>query len=202
MKRNSLTAAKVRNAGPGRYSDGNGLILIVWPSGSRNWIQRITIRGKRCDLGLGGYPDTTLVVARDKVAENRRLVKAGVDPRTVTPLTPFSEVDLLSKTSDKRVEEREELVSALLKRDGMMCQGCLRIFDHPRYLEADHLLPRSEGGTDELHNRVLLCGPCNRKKGNRLTLTGLRIQNRKDKFMAHQGRAGSRPNRHTQGRRL
>lgn len=196
MKRNSLTAAKVRNAGPGRYSDGNGLILVVWPSGSRNWVQRITIRGKRCDLGLGGYPDTTLAVARDKVAANRRLVKAGMDPRTLTPFSPSSE------TSDKRVEEREKLVSALLMRDGMMCQGCLRTFDHPRYLEPDHLLPRSEGGTDELHNRVLLCSPCNRKKGNRLTITGLRSQNRKDKFMAHQGRAGSRPNRHTQGRRL
>lgn len=192
MKRRNLTAAKVRSAGPGRYSDGNGLILVVWPSGSRNWIQRITIGGKRCDLGLGGYPDTQLAVARAKVAENRSLVKAGLDPRIYrTPLDPVTPVTGRSKA-------RVELVSALIARDGMMCQGCFRGFDDHRYLEVDHVLPQSDGGTDDLSNLLLLCGPCNRKKSNRLTLTGLRQQNRKDKFLRLPGAGGSRPT-NTQG---
>lgn len=38
---------------PGKYFDGQGLYLRVQPNGSRQWVQRITIRGKRCEMGLG-----------------------------------------------------------------------------------------------------------------------------------------------------
>ena len=79
----NLTAAKVRNAGPGRYSDGNGLILVVWPSGSRNWIQRITVDGKRRDVGLGGYPTVKLAEARETAKANREAVRAGGTPLAV-----------------------------------------------------------------------------------------------------------------------
>ena len=79
----NLTAAKVRNAGPGRYSDGNGLILVVWPSGSRNWVQRITIDGKRRDIGLGGYPAVKLAEARETARANRETVRAGGVPLAV-----------------------------------------------------------------------------------------------------------------------
>ena len=79
----NLTAAKVRNAGPGRYSDGNGLILVVWPSGSRNWIQRITVDGKRRDVGLGGYPAVKLAEARETAKANRETVRAGGVPLAV-----------------------------------------------------------------------------------------------------------------------
>ena len=51
----------------------------------------------------------------------------------------------------------------------------MRTFDSARYPELDHRIPRSESGSNELENRVLLCGPCNRTKGNTLTLmTALR----------------------------
>ena len=39
---------------PGKYYDSNfGLFLRVYPSGSKNWVQRITINGKRREKGLG-----------------------------------------------------------------------------------------------------------------------------------------------------
>ena len=47
----NLTATQVKNAGPGRHGDGNGLILAVTRTGSRSWVQRITIDGKRRDIG-------------------------------------------------------------------------------------------------------------------------------------------------------
>ena len=78
----NLTAAKVRNAGPGRYSDGNGLILVVWPSGSRNWIQRITVDGKRKDIGLGGYPAVKLAEAREAARRNKEAVRSGRGPES------------------------------------------------------------------------------------------------------------------------
>jgi hypothetical protein len=48
-----LTAASVRNAGPGRHHDGNGLYLYVQPGGARSWVLRIQADGKRRDIGLG-----------------------------------------------------------------------------------------------------------------------------------------------------
>ena len=53
----ALTPAFVRNVSEaGRYCDGQGLYLDVRPTGSRGWIQRLTIRGRRTELGLGGFP--------------------------------------------------------------------------------------------------------------------------------------------------
>ena len=76
-----LTDKAVRAAKPGRYGDGNGLFLRVMPSGSKQWVQRIVIRGKRCDLGLGGHPLVSLREARIAAFENRRIARAGGDPR-------------------------------------------------------------------------------------------------------------------------
>ena len=66
----------------GAHSDGQGLELKVQPSGSRSWIQRVTIKGgKRTEMGLGGFPLTALKVARAKALENRRKAREGIDPR-------------------------------------------------------------------------------------------------------------------------
>ena len=67
---------------------------------------------------------------------------------------------------------------------GLVCAGCDRRFDFPEYLQLDHNIPRSEGGSNNLTNRLLLCGPCNRRKSNTLTLTGLRRRNQREGFMA------------------
>ena len=76
-----LTAAVVRAlSGPGRYGDGGTLFLRVAPGGSKGWVQRLTIGGKRRDLGLGGWPLVTLAEAREQALENRRLVRRGGDP--------------------------------------------------------------------------------------------------------------------------
>ena len=47
--------------------------------------------------------------------------------------------------------------------------------------------PRSEGGLNRISNRMLLCGPYNRIKSDRLTLNGLRAENRKRGRMAEKG---------------
>ena len=76
-----LTDHQVRTAKPGRYQDGNGLTLLVKPSGSRSWCQRIVIQGTRRDMGLGAYPLVTLQEARKQAFENRRIARSGGDPR-------------------------------------------------------------------------------------------------------------------------
>lgn len=96
-----LTALKVRNAKPGRHGDGEGLYLLVKPSGARSWLLRIQQGGKRRDIGLGSVDLSnrsadeqrpsdaipllsrrllTLQEARDKAAELRKFARAGRDP--------------------------------------------------------------------------------------------------------------------------
>lgn len=77
----ALTAQAVKAAtAPGKYFDGHGLYLRVDANGARFWVQRITIRGKRCELGLGAPSLVTLAEARAKALENRKLARAGGDP--------------------------------------------------------------------------------------------------------------------------
>ncbi len=76
----ALSAQKVKTAGPGRHGDGRGLFLYVKPSGSRSWVLRYQVQGRRRDLGLGSFPDVTLAMARDRAAEARRLIAEGEDP--------------------------------------------------------------------------------------------------------------------------
>lgn len=64
----------------GKYFDGQGLFLRVQPNGSKQWVQRITIRGKRCELGLGSPPAIPLAVARKLALENRGSAMLGRDP--------------------------------------------------------------------------------------------------------------------------
>ena len=76
-----LTAARVRALDtPGKYYDQHGLILRVAPGGSKQWIWRGTIRGRRRDLGLGAVAYTTLAEARDIAYEYRKMARAGGDP--------------------------------------------------------------------------------------------------------------------------
>ena len=76
-----LTVLKARAATePGLYGDGGTLFLAVAPGGSKSWIQRLTVRGKRTDIGLGGFPLVPLAEAREKAIDNRRVARAGGDP--------------------------------------------------------------------------------------------------------------------------
>ena len=79
-----LTELAVKSAKPTKsirkLSDGNGLVLLVYPNGSKYWAYRYRYLGKEKTLSLGVYPEVTLVEARDKLAEARKLVADGKDP--------------------------------------------------------------------------------------------------------------------------
>ena len=77
---NALSVAFLRSAPPGRHADGNGLYLFVQPSGTRSWIQRLVVRGRRRELGLGSVSLVPLAEAREKAQANRKLAREGGDP--------------------------------------------------------------------------------------------------------------------------
>ena len=76
-----LSAARVKAlTGRGRYSDGDGLYLNIAKGGSKSWVCRITIDGRRRDLGLGSVKTVSLVEARNRAHDLRVAVAHDRDP--------------------------------------------------------------------------------------------------------------------------
>ncbi|MXZ32366.1 MAG: DUF4102 domain-containing protein [Gammaproteobacteria bacterium] len=82
-----LTDAKIKRLKPKaktyRAADIPTLALVVQKSGSKTFLQRLTINGKQEEIRLGDWPDTSLANARKQAEENRTAAKAGRDPRKV-----------------------------------------------------------------------------------------------------------------------
>ena len=62
------------------------------------------------------------------------------------------------------------------------CGGCGRVLER-EFMELDHILPKADGGRNDITNRILLCRPCNGKKRSDLTLSGLVRANKKSGWM-------------------
>jgi integrase len=81
-KQNLLTARTIETAKePGRYSDGNGLYLVVRPGGSKQWVFLFRRDGKLREMGLGSpLKGVTLAMARGLRDEARAVMVRGGDP--------------------------------------------------------------------------------------------------------------------------
>jgi integrase len=77
-KLSALMVARV--VAPGDYCDGAGLWLQVTPSGSKSWIFRFTIAGRRFHMGLGSLRDVPLAQARELARDCGRRVRLGANP--------------------------------------------------------------------------------------------------------------------------
>jgi integrase len=76
-----LTARKAESLkDPGHYVDGDGLALVIGRRGGKSWVLRTMVRGKRRDIGLGGYSWVSLAEAREKAREARKIAREGGDP--------------------------------------------------------------------------------------------------------------------------
>lgn len=67
---------------PGSYAVGGapGLMLQVTNKRARSWVLRVTIAGRRREIGLGSFDDVTLAQARERARVMRAQVAEGVDP--------------------------------------------------------------------------------------------------------------------------
>jgi integrase len=76
-----LSATAVRNLRePGKYYDLHGLFLRIEPTGSRRWVQRVSVAGRQREIGLGSADLVTLAEAREMAVSNKKLARAGGDP--------------------------------------------------------------------------------------------------------------------------
>ena len=127
--------------------------------------------------------ERALTVIRDRL-QSEVIGSMAWDTIVGTPQEPPTRTDggkavapELRVVSRKRNAPRlptREIRERLKIEDGQRCQGCGWQPPYLDYLQVDHKKPRSLGGADEMDNYTLLCDPCNRLKGNKLTLTELR----------------------------
>ena len=80
------------------------------------------------------------------------------------------------------------LESAQRSNGNVICAGCGRELER-EFMELDHITPRADGGENHIRNRILLCRPCNGRKGQYLTLRGLLRENKKADWMKDEGLA-------------
>ena len=73
-------------------------------------------------------------------------------------------------------EKEKRMKDLLMQRYGQQCWGCDVAITEKQQLELDHIQAAAFGGSDTIENRILLCGPCNRQKGVRLSIEGLRLE--------------------------
>jgi len=81
--RKELGAAQVAaiwRRGSNHVGGVRGLILNVTMYGSRSWVLRYQVAGKRRDLGLGSYPSVALADAREAARAARAKLAQGIDP--------------------------------------------------------------------------------------------------------------------------
>ncbi len=87
---------------------------------------------------------------------------------------------------------RKEMVALLEEAQqsaaGVICAGCGRVLEAP-FMQLDHITPKSDRGENHILNRILLCGPCNRRKRDDLTLKGLMRANKRAGWMQDEARA-------------
>lgn len=65
-----------------KLADGDGLYLLIKPTGAKVWSQRYVIDGRSSQKSLGQYPEVSLVEARRKREELRAEVAKGIKPIT------------------------------------------------------------------------------------------------------------------------
>ena len=79
-KSNLLTSAFLKSAPTGKHIDGAGLWFIKRADGGAQWMLRVSLGGKRREMGLGGFPDVSLKEARELATDYRKMARQGIDP--------------------------------------------------------------------------------------------------------------------------
>lgn len=75
-----LSARGAASLGPGKHADGAGLWLVKDDQAHGKWVLRVTVYGRRREMGLGAFPAVSLAEARRKADDARATVRGGLDP--------------------------------------------------------------------------------------------------------------------------
>jgi len=108
-------------------------------------------------------------VLMERIANDAGLFKDFISTSIIPKRTDIQEVE-----PSKNVKER------LYKEQNCLCNACGKHFEIWN-LEIDHIIPKSKGGGNYYENYQLLCGACNRIKGDRpMEYLRLKIKTREE----------------------
>jgi integrase len=102
--KNRLTSSFIKTAPVGKHCDGGGLWLIKRDDGGAQWVQRVTVHGRRREMGLGGLSSLGLADARKQSERWRNLAAAGRDP-------------IKEREAEERAARREDITLEILTAD-------------------------------------------------------------------------------------
>lgn len=71
---------KAKSLDAGKYADGQGLWLVKRSQQAGKWVLRLSVAGKRREMGLGPWPEVSIADARNKALEARASLREGTDP--------------------------------------------------------------------------------------------------------------------------
>ena len=160
----------------------------------RQWVG-IDIWDKAHETVLERLRQEQLAVPIEESSENPYLITFGdvyyeTQPPTRTdengaaaPMLELKFVRPLEPWQKLTRKEMAKLLEVAQKNgEGVICGGCGRTLER-EFMQLDHITPKSGRGENYITNRILLCGPCNRRKRDNLTLPGLIRANKKDGWM-------------------
>ena len=125
--------------------------------------------------------------ARDQEWLDRQTQRYEMHYETQPPVRSDNDAQIAELPSVYVAEPENPLTHAemhetLVERFELKCWGCNYEPPDKRYLHLDHIIPKSEGGTNHIDNRALLCQPCNSMKSNTMSLTALRKANKREGY--------------------
>ncbi|MCH7372256.1 integrase arm-type DNA-binding domain-containing protein [Aeromonas sp. MR16] len=130
----------------GTYEDGEGLRLVVKAKGTKSWIFRYQLAGRRREMGLGKYPSVSLKLARLLAADARKLLSLGIDPLAARDAERAVQLEMERQAAARRVSFQQLAIdyhsahSALWSekwRKGWLRKLDLHVFPLIGHLSAD-----------------------------------------------------------------
>lgn len=77
---NTLNPMKAKSLAAGKYADGQGLWLVKRSQQAGKWVLRLSVSGKRREMGLGPWPEVSIADARAMALQARATLRDGADP--------------------------------------------------------------------------------------------------------------------------
>lgn len=128
---NKLTDTGVKRAKPGpkaiKLFDGEGLFLLIQPSGAKLWRLKYRIGGKEKLISLGTYPEVTLKDARERREEARKLIAKGSDPSAARQSAKSSRASQDEGTFEAVAREWHKLIHLQKTSDGHAARTLIRL---------------------------------------------------------------------------
>lgn len=117
---NNLSALAVKNAAAGKYADGGGLWLVKREDGGGQWVLRLTVHGRRREMGLGSILEVSLKEAREEAERWRAVARSGLDPISpdFNPIeNAFSKLKaMLRARAERKIDALWDAVGTLIPR--------------------------------------------------------------------------------------